>query len=1367
MEKTKPTSKGRAGPTGHTILIDPQPAADSMGAIEVAGSSTEATDKDKATFHVDRSLIPTASLEDTAATELRELGLDIFNQDDFEQGVIAQVDNALAREEEQRKIRIFEREGKSIEDDLKMVQKELVDVDKVLQSLRGATLKSDLKRLESVKRHKTNKLNQQKTLETRKKVLEAKIQGTIEMNREDLTGPVSPDISNYNKVLAIGNGRETEEESRIRRGEMTPFGTVLKVNFKRDGQSSLAEGSYFGDFLASGETRKKKLIHNKMSPVSSKIRRTTSSTVTSDTQRPSPSRGLKSKKVNFYDKRDKKHYRSDVEGSYCPKPPRNRKQPKLDHQFQGDPELSDYGEGDEEGEALADDNEYLPVADTMTSEMFGGRPQKKMIRATEAFSSDGSSSPGDEWDYGTGKRKLKRGDGLIKTRDDGEEYSYLMRIEDFEREEKERQRKDERDGKSESEDEEFEGGLKVPSRIWKKLYKYQKTCVRWLWELHNQQCGGIIGDEMGLGKTIQIIAYLAAVRQSKLPNKVFHYRGLGPTLVICPATVMHQWVKEFHTWWPPFRVAILHSTGSFTGKESDLVYDIVKANGVLITSYSSLVVQQDCIIPYKWHYVVLDEGHKIRNPDTQATLAVKQIKTPHRIILSGSPIQNNLKELWSLFDFVFPGKLGTLPDFMQNFAVPIIQGGYANANQVQVTTGYKCACVLRESINPYLLRRMKADVKIDLPDKSEQVLFCRLSKEQEDTYKEYLDSRECQNILAGRYQIFAGLITLRKICNHPDISTGGPRLYIGESTNNDETLEYGYRGRSGKMIVVESLLKLWKKQGHRCLLFSQSRAMLDILETFVKRERYIYMRMDGGTPIGSRQSMVNKFNQDSTLFLFLLTTRVGGLGVNLTGANRIIIFDPDWNPSTDTQARERAWRIGQKKQVTVYRLLTTGTIEEKIYHRQIFKQFMTNRVLKDPKQRRFFKSNDLYELFTLGTNEKKGETETSAIFAGTGSEVCVKKKKVNRFDQMKKEKTLDNTDETSFEEEEIQRMRKLAQRLSAKIKDETMNDMGDNSIKTEDEISSPVPAGGPRLKESKNGLSASIRSVVSSHRKKKRKKRKKDATFEGERIPHLDKLRDYKQPSAEEEKDKNKADDYVLNKLFKKGGIHSALQHDAIMNAGNPDYVLVEAEADRVAKQAVQALKKSRSQCNGPMSGVPNWTGHHGRPEKQRFGAKKNTTLLKEPEKVGKVEPMNSKNNRFSPRFGKKAKPNNLFDGTEAGTSVTGATEEGKFAPAQVMSSDTLIGKMLQRGLNRTDSGSSQLLTGIDPANYQLITDLRNFILFEGSNIGQATTQEILDFFGPRLPPSDSAKFKAMLNSICSFQKMDGLGFWRLNQEFR
>ncbi|CUS20952.1 LAQU0S02e02146g1_1 [Lachancea quebecensis] len=591
--------------------------------------------------------------------------------------------------------------------------------------------------------------------------------------------------------------------------------------------------------------------------------------------------------------------------------------------------------------------------------------------------------------------------------DDGDELNYQKRLKSWERQRRSRRLKDPNPGLEEYRksdpglsDAKLNDDFRIPGEIFQSLFNYQKTCVQWLYELYQQQCGGIIGDEMGLGKTIQIIAFLASLHHSGKLN--------GPILVVCPATVLRQWCKEFHTWWPPFRTIILHSIGAgMTQKENlseqkleelfmnsnpeefsfdaytnskrtksilessltrdNLIKKVVTDGHVLITTYVGLRIHSDKLLNVKWGYAVLDEGHKIRNPDADISLTCKQLKTKNRIILSGTPIQNNLTELWSLFDFIFPGRLGTLPVFQQQFSVPINMGGYANATNIQVQTGYKCAVALRNLISPYLLRRIKADVAKDLPKKNEMVLFCKLTQYQRNKYLQFLNSEDLVKIKNGKRQVLFGIDILRKICNHPD-------LLVREQRQNEDS--YGDPRRSGKMQVVKQLLKLWHSQGHKTLLFTQSRQMLDILEKFIsykdpELEDLTYLRMDGTTSIGTRQALVDSFN-NGPYDVFLLTTRVGGLGVNLTGANRIIIFDPDWNPSTDLQARERAWRIGQKREVTIYRLMIAGSIEEKIYHRQIFKQFLTNKILTDPKQKRFFKMNELQDLFTLG-----GETGLS------------------------------------------------------------------------------------------------------------------------------------------------------------------------------------------------------------------------------------------------------------------------------------------------------------------------------------------------------------------------------------------------------
>ncbi|KAG5444873.1 DNA excision repair protein ERCC-6 [Clonorchis sinensis] len=627
----------------------------------------------------------------------------------------------------------------------------------------------------------------------------------------------------------------------------------------------------------------------------------------------------------------------------------------------------------------------------------------------------------------------------------------------------------------------------VPGRIWSRLFEYQRTGVNWLWQLHQKQSGGILGDEMGLGKTIQIIAFLAGLHYSEflVTGKSGHL-GPGPShrhstgdfasaLIVCPATVLQQWLREFHQWYPAMRVAILHSTGSGYQKPNSLIRSMGNHPGsVLLTTYQTLVTYQDVLtaVEPSWTYLILDEGHKIKNPEAEVTHAVKRFATSHRLILSGSPMQNNLRELWSLFDFVSPGRLGPLPEFMQQFAIPITQGGYASASPLQVETAYRCACTLRDLLMPFLIRRLKTDVQIQLPAKSEQVLFCRLTNYQRQLYREFAESQLCKDLLNGKGNVFTALILLRKLCNHPDLVTGGPRdhILLGDELPEDDVdvttvsriSEYGWTRfgcprRSSKMLVVASLLRTWSTQGHKVLLFSQSRRMLCLLERLLITLGITYLRMDGSTPVSQRPALIDRFNRSTdssaeNIFVFLLTTRVGGLGINLTAANRVLIFDPDWNPMTDLQARERAWRIGQTQDVIIYRLLTSGTIEEKIYHRQIFKQFLTNRVLKNPRQQRFFKTNDLQELLSFDDGEsasrKKDQAPETAKYVhceGLGHTVLDASKSVignpkivNRFDLLQaqgkvivKETTEDETDSDDSHEEEIATTTADAQQTSA------------------------------------------------------------------------------------------------------------------------------------------------------------------------------------------------------------------------------------------------------------------------------------------------------------------------------------------------
>ncbi|VDP12559.1 unnamed protein product, partial [Onchocerca flexuosa] len=823
------------------------------------------------------------------------------------------------------------------------------------------------------------------------------------------------------------------------------------------------------------------------------------------------------------------------------------------------------------------DSEFIPSEDDekMSSEMSPKAKRKCRQKIVRARKVDGKERDDADDDYF--KRRIQ---------------AYFARLELSKIENGENKLQEENDFH------ELKNDIKIPNDCWEKLYKYQKTGVRWLNELHNQCVGGILADEMGLGKTVQVISFLRALAFSRLEDRGFSFSGLGPVLIICPTTLIYQWLKEFRRWFPLCRVAVLHSSGSFHGQSAQLIRKMVVArrNGnVLLTSYGTFVKNRKHLIDKTWHYVILDEGHKIRNPEAQAvvfillfeffstffqkslfdissvlqitnlnfkiTLTVKEIRTPHRLILSGSPLQNSLRELWSLIDFVYPGRLGDLKSFMDKFSIPITQGGYANATAIQVRTAYKCACILRDAINPYLLRRLKKDVEmsIHLPTKTEQVLFCNITPCQRSLYEEYLSSQECSRILSGKMDAFIGLITLRKLCNHPDLVTGGPNKFNDYDVTINEEMDFGAFCRSGKMQVLKTLLKLWKQQDQKVLLFSQSRQMLTILEKFVIQEGYEYLRMDGTTSVRSRQLLVEKFNKDNEVFIFLLTTRVGGLGINLTGANRVVIFDPDWNPSTDIQARERAWRIGQKRAVTIYRLLTAGTIEEKIYHRQIFKIFLSNRILVDPKQRRFFKTNDLHELFCLGDSKalKKKGTETAAILSDTTRNFT----RHNFFDKNEKEREK--------KQEEIKKRKKLDKKI-------TSDDDDDAKALVEKHLSTEKVN---ELRKLAQKISRSIgkraEGRIKSGERENRSDKQRNQTDDENlniKIPYLKKKRHYKQAT----KEFSGQDDYVLRKLLTNAGIISALQHDQIFTEGIVDEQLIEDEANAVAAKAAASVRRSR-----------------------------------------------------------------------------------------------------------------------------------------------------------------------------------------------
>ncbi|XP_063347071.1 DNA excision repair protein ERCC-6 [Pelmatolapia mariae] len=1378
------------------------------------GEGNSAGKRSGALLQIDRQRIQAASAS-SGADELQGLGVAVYDQHILEQGVLQQVDEAIQEASQAAVKAEAEKEYQSVLDDVRSVTASLKHINKIIEQLSpyAASSKDISRKIESVKRQKENKEKQLKKVRAKQKRLQA-ILGGEDTQRVEFEFLAEDDGEEEAGPSTLGSmlmpSQETEWEELIRKGHMTPFGTRIqqKEVKKEPRKLMLAENSAFDQYLAD---QAKLATERKRVPLLKKKK--SSGVRTGGDLREKTKRTVSSSKDKKLRKRMRKLQITALKAHPKARPkaePQLQKQRRKRHTEgeETDSEGSEYLPSDEgidpdqeEREAMEegfgdDDDEEYDLKPYQRKTEGKGRKKVKKSDSEEEYHPEST----DEEDDDKGKPK--------KYKDDGDVEYYRQRIRRWKRQRlREREEKRERGEElTDDSDAEFDEGFKVPGFLWKKLYKYQQTGVRWMWELHCQQAGGILGDEMGLGKTIQVISFLAGLSYSKLRTRGSNYRyaGLGPTVIVCPATVMHQWVKEFHTWWPLFRVAVLHETGSFTSNKEKLIPEIAACHGILITSYSAVRNMQETLQLYNWHYIILDEGHKIRNPNAGVTVACKQFRTPHRFILSGSPMQNNLKELWSLFDFVFPGKLGTLPVFMEQFSVPITMGGYSNASPVQVQTAFKCACVLRDTINPYLLRRMKADVKanLSLPDKNEQVLFCRLTAEQRQVYQSFLDSKEVYQMLNGDMQVFSGLIALRKICNHPDLFSGGPRILRGIPEDQlTEEEHFGFWKRSGKLIVVESLLRLWFRQGHRVLLFTQSRQMLDILEVFVRENNYSYLKMDGTTTISSRQPLIARYNEDKSIFIFLLTTKVGGLGVNLTGANRVIIYDPDWNPSTDTQARERAWRIGQKQQVTIYRLLTAGTIEEKIYHRQIFKQFLTNRVLKDPKQRRFFKSNDIYELFTLADPDGGQGTETSAIFAGTGSDIKAPKKpekpkpshKVNHSSHAPKHSSATCIN-TGTDSTHTPALRARSTSPCSKNSQGKQNVPIDSPSTNQDAVDI-APAGQNKNSDcdtakpdtnTSNSASFhqhrdknSARTSPQKHREKrkhcdldkrkhKKHKRCRDARFEGHRISHLVKKRTYKKSESEDNaaEDQKKSDDYVLAKLFKKSGIHSVMQHDTIIESSNPDYVLVEAEANRVAQDALKALKISRQQCRLRFNRTP------PAPAKKRFGQKKNS-LLATPSVQSVPTSTKCKDAAIIKKSVSK-KP-----GSGAHFSGEGAESDSNSTP---LSSSSLLARMKARNHlsmpsrgeepeeeEEDASGAAGSLPAAPPTEHdELLVDLRNFVAFQASVDGQATTQEVLEYFKPRLTQEQAPVFRELLRSICDFHRTSGQeGIWRLKESFR
>lgn len=452
----------------------------------------------------------------------------------------------------------------------------------------------------------------------------------------------------------------------------------------------------------------------------------------------------------------------------------------------------------------------------------------------------------------------------------------------------------------------------VPDALKNVLRNYQKTGFRWLSTLEDMGFGGILADDMGLGKTLQIICFLLAKKQQSKEQKT--------SIIICPASLVYNWQSEVEKFAPQLKVLMV--AGNAEQRRNQLhqyqEYDVV------ITSYDLLKRDVEEYSGLEFYGEIIDEAQNIKNHTTMASKAVKSLKAQWRFALTGTPIENRLSELWSIFDYLMPGFLNTYERFRIDYEMPIVQ------SKDETMTAR-----LQKMIKPFILRRIKSEVLKDLPEKEENIVYSKLEGEQKLLYtasvQKMVDSigkKSKEEVNSNKLQILAELTRLRQICCEPSM------------------VYEGFKGSSAKMDTCMELLENALAGGHKVLLFSQFTSLFTVLEKRLKKQKIEYYKLTGSTPKAARMELVDKFNHsDNPVSVFLISLKAGGTGLNLTGADIVIHFDPWWNVAAQNQATDRAHRIGQKNQVSVFRLIAKDTIEEKILSLQETKKDLSDQII--------------------------------------------------------------------------------------------------------------------------------------------------------------------------------------------------------------------------------------------------------------------------------------------------------------------------------------------------------------------------------------------------------------------------------------
>lgn len=530
----------------------------------------------------------------------------------------------------------------------------------------------------------------------------------------------------------------------------------------------------------------------------------------------------------------------------------------------------------------------------------------------------------------------------------------------------------------------------IDPRLAKILRPHQIAGVKFLYRctsglIDPRAKGCIMADEMGLGKTLQCLALMWTLLKQSPRGK----RTIEKCIIVCPSSLVRNWANEIIKWLGEGVLTPLAVDGKST-KSSDLGQALQQwsvATGrnivrpVLIISYETLRRNVDKLAGTEVGLMLADEGHRLKNGDSLTFTALNSLRCERRVILSGTPIQNDLSEYFSLLNFANPGYLGTRNDFRKNFESAILRGRDADATDKEKEVSDKKLTELSQMVSKFIIRRTNDILSKYLPVKYEYVVFVGLSPMQKKLYEYFVTSPEIKKLLKGvGSQPLKAIGMLKKLCNHPDLlnlpdDLDGcdsliPEDYVPAIGNGNRSREI-QTWFSGKFMILERFLhKIRTETNDKIVLISNYTQTLDLIEKMCRYKKYANVRLDGTMNINKRQKLVDRFNDpEGSEFIFLLSSKAGGCGINLIGANRLILIDPDWNPASDQQALARVWRDGQKKDCFIYRFISTGTIEEKIFQRQSMKLSLSSCVVDEKEDvERLFSADNLKQLFEFQPN---------------------------------------------------------------------------------------------------------------------------------------------------------------------------------------------------------------------------------------------------------------------------------------------------------------------------------------------------------------------------------------------------------------